>query len=506
MGNLATLLLQNVRGLTGTIVASSGLPILNSLVLWNTGVSDLIFNASGSPILRTFALLSNSFVTIPSSILQSKSIQSLSLGSNGLIPSPLPDFSRMESLRQLTIKDERFFGPLPDSFAQLYSLQSVDIQYTELSGAIPKSLLSGPPQVLLSSNRFTDFAAITENCTAVVLRVSNNSLTGTALAALSPCRFLTTLEVNSNRLGPVVPASVLTLPNLASFSAVSNNFSSVELPVDQSLNMPTPYAVDLSNNSFTGPITDNLLKAIIRFGRTWYINGNALECPRHIFYPTLATFNKTLNAIISPDSLYLMQNYLCLPGNTTAVACPSLFLVPGPAETGLYRTFRQPCKPLPWSCSGRQPALDAPCIAPGVWLILGSIQSTPSNPIIIGGNTTVQGNFSVPAGTGITVNVGSTVTVQGCVSISGDLTVDVSQNKPTMNGTSVDVILFGSGCNGSDVPDFRRVSVVGVSAADCVRIEAQDQASSRSLSVVFTVYSVPGCNGGAAPAVDGVSS
>jgi hypothetical protein len=181
-----------------------------------------------------------------------------------------------------------------------------------------------------------------------------------------------------------------------------------------------------------------------------------------------------------------MSNFLCLPGNTTAVACPSLFLGPGPAETGQYRTIRTPCKPYSWSCAGRQPALDAPCIAPGVWFIIGSLQSTSSNPIIIGGNTTVQGNFSVPAGTGITVTSGSTVTVQGCVSISGDLTIDVSQNKPKVNGTTVDVISFGSACNGSDVPNFGRVTVVGTSAADCVTIEAQI----KRVAKVYLLYSL----------------
>jgi hypothetical protein len=140
-----------------------------------------------------------------------------------------------------------------------------------------------------------------------------------------------------------------------------------------------------------------------------------------------------------------------------------------------------------------------------VWFIIGSLKSTPSNPIIIGGNTTVQGNFSVPTGTGITVTSGSTVTVQGCVSISGDLTIDVSQNKPKVNGTTVDIILFGATCNGS-VPSFRKVTVVGTSATDCVIIDAQNQASSTSLSVVFTVYSVPGCDGKSVPSIDGVSS
>jgi hypothetical protein len=118
----------------------------------------------------------------------------------------------------------------------------------------------------------------------------------------------------------------------------------------------------------------------------------------------------------------------------------------------------------------------------------------------------VQGNFSVPVGTGITVSSGAAVTVKGCVSINGDLTVDVSQNKPTVNGSSFDVILFGSSCNGSQTPDFRRVSVTGVSAADCVVIEAQDQVNSRGLSVIFTVYSAPGCDGNAAPSIDGLSS
>jgi hypothetical protein len=257
---------------------------------------------------------------------------------------------------------------------------------------------------------------------------------------------------------------------------------------------------------------------------------NMIECPRHYFYPTLSTWNKP--SLIPPSQSgsgiimyagrlhrvavslltvfsfrYADYNYLCLPGNTSRVACPSLLFGPGPPETGVSRfpMFRIPCRDYPWTCAGRQPALDAACTSSGNWFIPGSLDTSLGDPVIIGGNTTVLGNLTIPVGTGLTIKAGSTITVQGCVSISGDLTIDVSQNKPPVNGTIIDVLFFNSTCNSTDVPEFRRVSVVGTTAADCFVLDAQDQLSSKGLSVVFTVYSVQDCGKGA-PSIDGVSS
>lgn len=194
----------------------------------------------------------------------------------------------------------------------------------------------------------------------------------------------------------------------------------------------------------------------------------------------------------------LASNYLCLPGNTTAVACQNIRFGPGQPDVNLPSgsTLRTPCNLLPWNCGGSQPAPNAPCISPGVWFVIGSLStSNATSPVIISGNTTVQGNLTVPVGTTITVRVGAIVTVEGCVTINGNLVVDASGRTIT-NGTQIDLINFNSSCsNGTSAVDFGTVTVSGASTERCKTATASDVLSTRGLSVVFLVVDVPNCDG-----------
>lgn len=195
----------------------------------------------------------------------------------------------------------------------------------------------------------------------------------------------------------------------------------------------------------------------------------------------------------------LTYNYLCLPGNTFAVACGNVIFGSGPVDTnGNGATMRLPCKALPWNCPGRQPAPNAPCIAPGVWFVLGSIVSTPTTPVIIGGNTTVSGNLTVLTGSTITIRIGAVVNVQGCVTIDGNLVVDAS-GRTIANGTEIDLINFNnSACAAPG--QLGNFSVTGTTAEPCRMITARDRLNSRGLSVVFQISDVPGCGSTTTPA------
>jgi hypothetical protein len=183
----------------------------------------------------------------------------------------------MTNLQTLIIKGDRFFGSLSDAFLSLPNLRSVLIHFTELTGAIPESLLRATT-VSLSNNRFTSFpASFADNCTVSSLTAVNNSLAAASLALLAPCRFLVTIELGSNQLGPVVPASILALPRLLNLVLNLNNFSLLELPTSPSSSL-FPSQVDLTSNNFTGPISDDMLKTMIRFGGSWYARDKIFCC------------------------------------------------------------------------------------------------------------------------------------------------------------------------------------------------------------------------------------
>jgi hypothetical protein len=188
------------------------------------------------------------------------------------------------------------------------------------------------------------------------------------------------------------------------------------------------------------------------------------------------------------------QNYLCA-NDITTVACQSLFFGPGPADTygAAHSTIRTPCKTLPWTCMGLQPARDAPCISPGVWLVIGSLSVTPQQPVITG-NVTIQGNLTIPTGSTLTVQIGSVVTVQGCLNLDGTLRIDVSTRPNIQTGEVVTLIEFGSNQTSLCSPNTTTTGAVRVVGAPaCTSVRATESVSSRSLTVLLEVAAVDNC-------------
>lgn len=125
----------------------------------------------------------------------------------------------------------------------------------------------------------------------------------------------------------------------------------------------------------------------------------------------------------------------------------------------------------------------------------------------ITGDTTVQGNLDVPSGTTITVAIGVVLSVQGCAAISdGNLVVDASAQPTIVNGSIVEVIKFnGNSTCGGMVSGFANVTVIGATTSDpCKRVQGSNSVTSRTLSVIFEVVSVPNCDG--APSSAGTDS
>jgi hypothetical protein len=237
--------------------------------------------------------------------------------SNGFLPQSFPDLSLLTNLKTISIRQPGFTGALVDVFDPMLKLDNVLIQSTGLTGTIPQSLLTGPSDVDLSLNQFdTLFAPSSKNCTLSTFAASGNSLSGPMLNSLTGCRLAVAIDMSNNQLGPTLPAGILQLPRLFNVALQFNLLSVMELPTSPN-SSAGPGNVNLSNNRFSGPMSDNFLKTLIRFGGNWYVcrfqhnpfclfsyiiiyilvnrnfDNNTLECPRHVFYPTLATWNKT---------------------------------------------------------------------------------------------------------------------------------------------------------------------------------------------------------------------
>jgi hypothetical protein len=341
--NLTALFLKSVP-ISGSIVALDGMPSLQSLAVSNTQISDFIFNISSTPLTQLcvqialiyccvrFQLTANASKIIlpecwfktsfPPWISQATSLYTLEFSSNGILPQPFPDLTSLTNLLSLTISSENFIGELPNIFDALQNLQVLTLRNNGLNGTIPPSVFSGPGQVDVSFNRFNAFpASMVRNCTFNTLYAYNNSLVGPSIASLASCSHAGVIDLSNNLLGPLLPASLLNLPRLFTFSLRHNQYSAIAFlpPIQQPAKIPL--VVDFSENRFSGPIDDTLLTTMIQYGGRWYVtfasdalrlhslftnphpscrifNDNTMECPRYNFTATLASW------IDSPNQMY----------------------------------------------------------------------------------------------------------------------------------------------------------------------------------------------------------
>ncbi|CAL9750750.1 unnamed protein product, partial [Musa acuminata subsp. burmannicoides] len=145
MGNLSNLLELHLSGnkIVGWIPPSIGnLTNLVMLYLSSNNIVGCIPKTIGTLIHMKVLYLDNNFITgeIPATIGGLRNLLMLSL-SNNLISGPIPEtIGGLRNLQMLILKGNSFTGQIPDTIGRLRSLLYLDISNNNLSGPLPKTM------------------------------------------------------------------------------------------------------------------------------------------------------------------------------------------------------------------------------------------------------------------------------------------------------------------------------------------------------------------------------
>ncbi|KAG4123125.1 hypothetical protein ERO13_D11G308500v2 [Gossypium hirsutum] len=193
---------------------------------------------------------------------RSGSLESLDMADNQLSGHLTDQLGQFKNLSYLSLAQNKISGPIPSSIGELWSLKFFDVSKNQLNGQIPLSIGE------LSSLKFFDVSENQLNGTFPLcfgqlesletLDFGYNLLEGVVLEPhFSHLTRLTTLKASHNRLkfepnsriSDVMPTWFLNLPTLFEYLNLSSNQLTGEISY---LNVGD--IVDLSSNSFTGPL------------------------------------------------------------------------------------------------------------------------------------------------------------------------------------------------------------------------------------------------------------
>ncbi|GJP30361.1 hypothetical protein CLOM_g792 [Closterium sp. NIES-68] len=181
----------------------------------------------------------------------STNLDILNLQGNELSGS-LPDFSHWKApLKNLLLGDNNFTGTIVESVSALTSLGAFSLRGNQLSGSIPTALLT------LTNLESMDLAS--------------NNISGLLPSGLGALFNLHTLSVYDNQLTGMLPASICDLTNLQTMF-LHNNYFYGRFPA--CLYESCLHRIDISNNSFYGPININFRSMIPNNNALLNIAGN----------------------------------------------------------------------------------------------------------------------------------------------------------------------------------------------------------------------------------------
>ncbi|KAF4401416.1 hypothetical protein G4B88_001610 [Cannabis sativa] len=148
------------------------------------------------------------------------------------------DFPQSNSLQTLELDITNFSGALPTSIGNLKNLSKLDISACNFSGALPSSL-----------------AKLNQ---LMYLGLSYNKFTG-QIPSFNMAKNLTEINLSHNSLGGTIPAALFALPSLQKIQLSNNNFSG------QVVGFSNPSSslldtLDLSSNNLEGPLPKSIFK------------------------------------------------------------------------------------------------------------------------------------------------------------------------------------------------------------------------------------------------------
>uniref|UniRef100_A0A0D3DA69 Leucine-rich repeat-containing N-terminal plant-type domain-containing protein n=1 Tax=Brassica oleracea var. oleracea TaxID=109376 RepID=A0A0D3DA69_BRAOL len=135
------------------------------------------------------------------SVKEAKSLKNLSLINCNAFSNPIPDLSRLQSLRLFNVIENQLTGVVPPSFTGLTSLAVVNLTNNCFQGPTP-----------LFENSLAWDTCSGSNVT--LINLGREELTGTISPSLAKLTSLETIFLSNNQLTGSIPTELTTLPRL----------------------------------------------------------------------------------------------------------------------------------------------------------------------------------------------------------------------------------------------------------------------------------------------------
>jgi Leucine-rich repeat (LRR) protein len=145
----------------------------------------------------------------------------------------------------VSIQSLNVTGPLPAEIFSSSSLRYLKLDFLNISAPLPVA---------------------SSNCALQTLSIEFSALTGSVDMSISNCSALVSLQLEYNQLTGTLPRELFLLPKLDTLLMGHNQISDIEPPLFLNYSALRPVQVQLSYNNFSGPISQNLLRAMVHYG------------------------------------------------------------------------------------------------------------------------------------------------------------------------------------------------------------------------------------------------
>ncbi|KAK3423915.1 hypothetical protein EUGRSUZ_F00657, partial [Eucalyptus grandis] len=163
-----------------------------------------------------------------------------------------------------SIASNNINGKIPSLICNATQLYIIDLSNNSLTGSLPQCLTNFSSDLSVLNLRMNHLEGTISQIFPLrsglmTLDLSRNLFKGTLPQSLVKCRYLEVLDLSHNQIEGTFPRWLGTLPELKVLVLRSNNLKDLlDIPKGAHL-FPKLHILDLSNNSFSGPLPANLI-------------------------------------------------------------------------------------------------------------------------------------------------------------------------------------------------------------------------------------------------------
>ncbi|KAF8023750.1 hypothetical protein BT93_F1058 [Corymbia citriodora subsp. variegata] len=203
----------------------------------------------------------NFFGWWPTEVFSNTSLVIIDLSNNkfgGPIPLPSP------VTYYYSIASNKMTGEIPSLICNATELEIIDLSNNSLTGSLPQCLINFSTDLIVLNLRINHLEGtipqiFPSRSGLMTLDLSRNQFEGTLPRSLVKCRYLEVLDLSHNQIEDTFPRWLGTLQELKVLVLRSNNIKGrLDIPKGAHF-FPKLHILDLSNNSFSGPLPINLM-------------------------------------------------------------------------------------------------------------------------------------------------------------------------------------------------------------------------------------------------------